>query len=394
LLSRRCIYFSTVNPICILSTFHILCSIFNHRILTMPMPSFFRKTLLAAVCSASLLACGQKNETANYAADASAPAAPAAAPAPAPVAQTRANKDLGGQSLSKMMAEAVPADASARAAPVANDPAGGLPTAAIATGPAASDAALKGRKLVLTASARFGVKNTYLSALAIEDAVVANDGYVVSNNIESNVLQQTQHLGDDGQLVRVAQVGVTGNLVVRVPSHKTQAFLRDIAGQIEALDQRNFAARDVQFDMLRSQLEAARNQEAQADLGQLTQQKGTVGDKTAALEARNQAKAVRDEARIAGSQLADKVAYSTISLALHQPAVVRTTQEIDFGSASFAQRPSFTANVQRALAGGWHGLLNAMVWALALWPLWLLLVAVAGAVLGYRSRKQKPAVAN
>jgi Domain of unknown function (DUF4349) len=358
----------------------------------MPMPSFFRKTLLAAVCSASLLACGQKTESANYAADAAAPAAPAAAPAPAPVATMRAKKDLGGQSLSKMMAEAVPAEASL--AQAASEPAGGLPTAAIATGPTASDAALKGRKLVLTASARFAVKNTYLSALAIEDAVVANDGYVVSNNIESNVLQQTQHRGDDGQLVRVAQVGVTGSLVVRVPSHKTQAFLRDIASQIEALDQRNFAARDVQFDMLRSQLEAARNQEAQADLGQLTQQKGTVGDKTAALEARNQAKAVRDEARIAGSQLADKVAYSTISLALHQPAVVRTTQEIDFGSASFAQRPSFTANVQRALAGGWHGLLNAMVWALALWPLWLLLVAVAGAVLGYRSRKQKPAVAN
>jgi Domain of unknown function (DUF4349) len=354
----------------------------------MPMPSFFRKTLLAAVCSASLLACGQKTESANYAADAAAPAAPA----PAPVATMRAKKDLGGQSLSKMMAEAVPAEASL--AQTASEPAGGLPRAAIASGPTASDAALKGRKLVLTASARFAVKNTYLSALAIEDAVVANDGYVVSNNIESNVLQQTQHRGDDGQLVRVAQVGVTGRLVVRVPSHKTQAFLRDIASQIEALDQRNFAARDVQFDMLRSQLEAARNQEAQADLGQLTQQKGTVGDKTAALEARNQAKAVRDEARIAGSQLADKVAYSTISLALHQPALVRTTQEPDFESASFAQRPSFISNVQRALAGGWYGLLNAMVWAVALWPLWLLLMAVAGTVVAYRSRKHRLSAAN
>jgi hypothetical protein len=355
----------------------------------MPMPSFFRKTLLAAVCCASLLACGQKTETAYYAADATAPAAPAIAPSPAaaPVATMRGKKDLGGQSLSKMMAEAVPAEASL--AQAASEPAGGLPTAAIATGPAASDTALKGRKLVLTASARFGVKNTYLSALVIEDAVVANDGYVVTNLIDSNVLQQTQHRGDDGQLVRVAQVGVTGSLLVRVPSHKTQAFLRDIASQIEALDQRNFAARDVQFDMLRSQLEAARNQEAQADLGQLTQQKGTVGDKTTALEARNQPKAVRDEARIASSQLADKVAYSTIALNLHQPALVRITLEPDFESVSFAQRPSFVSNVQRALAGGWYGLLKAMVWAVALWPLWLLLMAVAGTAVAYRSRKQK-----
>ncbi len=357
----------------------------------MSLPSFFHRTLLAAVCTASLLACGQKNEAPS--AELSAPALTAgAAPAAAPVAPMRAKKDVGGQSASKMMADTSSADTSY--APIAQEPAGGLPAAAITSLPAASDAALKGRKLVLTASARFAVKNTYQSTLAIEDAVVANDGYVVANHIESNVLQQTQHRGDNGQLVRVAQVGVTGSMVVCVPSHKTQAFLRDIASHIEALDQRNFAAKDVQFDMLRSQLEAARNQETQAELGLLTQQKGSVGDKAAALEARNQAKAVRDEARITSSQLADKVAYSTIALNLHQPALVRTTQEVDFDSASFAQRPSFIANVQRALAGGWYGLLRALVGAAALWPVWLLLMAIGGVVMAYRSRKQRQSVAS
>jgi hypothetical protein len=349
-------------------------------------PSFLHKTLLATACSLSLLACGQKSEAPSDALARLAPVATAPAAA-APLSQMRAKKDRSDASADKMMAEVASPDASL--APASNEPAGGLPAAAIANVPAASDAALKGRKLVLTASARFGVKNTYLSALAIEDAVVANDGYVVANNIESNVLQQTQQRGDDGQLVRVAQIGVTGNLVVRVPSAKTQSFLRDIASQIEALDQRNFAAKDVQFDMLRSQLEAARNQEAQAELGLLTQQKGTVGDKAAALEARNQAKAVRDEARIAGSQLADQVAYSTIALALHQPAMVRTMHEADFDSASLAQRPSFISNVQRALASGWQGLLSAMVWLVALWPLVLLVAVVAGLVKVYRSRKKQ-----
>jgi Domain of unknown function (DUF4349) len=384
------VFLSSFNPICTSSTFHFLCFIFNHRILTMLMPSTFRKTLLAAVCSASLWACGQKSEAPS--AQLSAPAPSAVAAAAAPAAQMRARKDLGEQAGSKMMADTAASDA--RLASIVQEPAGGVPTAAIANGPAASEAALKGRKLVLTASARFAVKSTYQSALAIEDAVVANDGYVVANHIESKVLQQTLHHGENGQLVRVAQVGVTGNMVVRVPSHKTQAFLRDIASQIEALDQRNFAAKDVQFDMLRSQLEAARNQETQAELGLLTQQKGSVGDKTAATEVRNQAKAARDEARIASSQLADQVAYSTIALNLHQPALVRTTQEVDFDSASFAQRPSFISNVQRALVSGWHGLLHALVGAVALWPLWLLLMAVAAAVVAYRSRKQKQSIAS
>jgi Domain of unknown function (DUF4349) len=372
------------------STFHFLSFIFNYRILNMLMPSTFHRTLLAAVCCASLLACGQKNEAPN--ASLSAPAPAAAAPAAEPTAHRLAKKELGDRPVAKMMVETVPSDASYANANSA--PAGGVPAAAIANVPAASDAALKGRKLALTASARFGVKNTYLSALAIEDAVVANDGYVVANHIESNVLQQTQHRGDNGQLVRVAQVGVTGNMVVRVPSHKTQAFLRDIASQIEALDQRNFAAKDVQFEMLRSQLDAVRNQETQSELGLLTQQKSTVGDKTAALDARNQAKAGRDEARIAASQLADKVAYSMIALSLHQPTLVRTTQELDFDSASDAQRPGFITNLQRALAGGWRKLLNALVWAVAVWPLWLMLMGLAGAVWAYRSRQQKKSAAH
>jgi Domain of unknown function (DUF4349) len=357
----------------------------------MPMPCQFKKTLLAAVCSLSLLACGQKNQAAEM--------APAAAPAPVSAESVsakgsmRATKD-SGDSLSKMMADVN--TESSNLVQTDKQPAGGLPVAALAAGQGAgvsgSEAALKGRKLVLTASARFSVKNTYQSALAIEDAVVAHDGYVVANDIDSNVLQQSQQRGDDGLLVRTLQVIVTGKLVVRVPSAQTQAFLRAIAGQIDALDQRTFAASDVQFHILRSQLEAARNQDTQIDLGQLTQQKGSVGDKAQAAEARNQAKAARDEARIASSQLADQVAYSNITLNLHQSPQVRSTQEVDFESASAAQHPSFITNVQRALVGGWRGLLSALVGAAALWPLWVLLAGVAGAVMAYWSRRQKKPV--
>jgi Domain of unknown function (DUF4349) len=354
----------------------------------MPMPCLFKKTVLAAVCSLSLLACGQKNQATET--------APAAAPAPVSAesasakSSQRATKD-SGDSLSKMMADAN--SENSNLVQTNQEPAGGLPSAALAAGQgagvSASEAALKGRKLVLTASARFSVKNTYQSALAIEDAVVAHDGYMVANDIDSNVLQKSQQHGDDGLLVRTLQVVVTGKLVVRVPSAQTQAFLRAIAGQIEALDQRNFAASDVQFHMLRAQLEAARNQDTQTDLGQLTQQKGSVGDKAQAAQARNEAKAARDEARIASSQLADQVAYSNITLYLHQSPQVRTTQEVDFESASTLHRPGFTTNLYRAVAGGWGGLLSALVAIAALWPLWLLLAAVAGGVMSYRSRRQK-----
>ena len=322
--------------------------------------AFAQKTLLAAACSLSLLACGRSPEPAADAAPAvapaAAPAAARAAPAPAPQPLAQSRDQLSGFASSKMRADSMTKEISAEPAQggeaasaqaASAIPASAIPASAIASTPAASIIGAQGRKLVLTASARFSVKNTYTSALAIEDAVVANDGYVVANNIASTTVQHAQHSLGDGQLVRVAQVQVTGELVVRVPSHKAQAFLRDIASQIEALEQRNFAAKDVQFDMLRSQLEAARSQETQAELGLLARQPGYVIEKSAVLEARGQAKASRDEARIAQAQLADQVAFSTIALSLHQPLQVRSTQEADFEAASNAHRPSFATKLQR-----------------------------------------------
>jgi membrane-bound lytic murein transglycosylase B len=114
-------------------------------------PSFLHKTLLATACSLSLLACGQKSEAPSDALARLAPVATAPAAA-APLSQMRAKKDRSDASADKMMAEVASPDASL--APASNEPAGGLPAAAIANVPAASDAALKGRKLVLTASAR------------------------------------------------------------------------------------------------------------------------------------------------------------------------------------------------------------------------------------------------
>ncbi len=349
----------------------------------MPNSSLAQKTLLAAACSLSLLACGQSAE-------------PAAAPAAQPLAQHTdqlsgfAAGKISADSLAKQIsAEPAQGSQAASAIPASVIPASAIPASAIAATPAASTIGAKGRQLVLTASARFSVKNTYTSALAIEDAVLANDGYVVSNHIASTTVQHAQHSVGDGQLVRVAQVGVSGEMVVRVPSHKAQAFLRDIASQIQTLEQRNFVAKDVQFDMLRSQLDAARGQETQAELGLLARQPGYVIEKSAVLEARGQAKASRDEARIAQAQLADQVAFSTIALGLHQPLQVRSTQEADFEAASNAHRLGFAAQLQRALAGGWHGLLSLCIGAAALWPLWLLLMAVGGAAVAYRARRNK-----
>ncbi len=353
----------------------------------MPNHTLTQKTLIAVACGLLLIACGEKREPAQD-------VTPTAAAAPAPLAPSK--DALSKLAMGKMQASDQSKQANAEVAEPSDAAAsngGAIPVAAMTMLPASSAIGTQGRKLVLTASARFAVKNTYASALAIEDAAAAHGGYVVKNDLSTVEIQQIAHIQSDVKPVRVALMSLSADILVRVPSGKTQAFLREIASQVEWLEQRNFAARDVQFDMLRSQLEAARGQDAQTELGALVKQPGYVSEKGAIIEARSQAKASRDEARIAQAQLADQVAFSTISLGIYQPSQVRTTPEPDFEAAVAAHSPSFGTEVQRALAGGWNGMLRTLVWAVALWPLWLVLMAAGGAVAVYRSRRQRKAVA-
>lgn len=90
-------------------------------------------------------------------------------------------------------------------------------------------------QFVRTASAQFDVKDVYQSALAIEDAVANNSGFVVHNNIASEILRSERFGSGEGKLTQITLFRIRGNLTVRVPSDKTQSFLRAIAEQMEFL---------------------------------------------------------------------------------------------------------------------------------------------------------------
>ena len=235
------------------------------------------------------------------------------------------------------------------------------------------------RKFIRTARAEFQVKDVYRSALAIEDAVAANGGFVVRNDANTQVGSVQRRPRGDGKLLELAEYTVRGTLVVRVPSERTQPFLRSIVTQMEFLDARSFEARDAQFDLLRQQLAWRRNQDAQQDIGTAIEGGGKLGQKTDAIAARSDTAAARDEALIAQQQFEDRVAFSTIELSLHQSPRIRQTELVDT-EAVFAQNgPGFFARLASALRAGWYGLLDTLLALLHVWPLWLALGAGAWA---------------
>ena len=242
------------------------------------------------------------------------------------------------------------------------------------------------RKFIRTANADFRVRDVYESAIAIENIVAKLDGFVVNNQLGANVDRVNRYSTGNGKLMELAEYTVRGNLTVRVPSDKTQDFLRAMVSQIEFLDQRHFEARDVQFELLRKQLEFLRNQEAQKQLGDLSTSPGKIADKAAIISGQNNTKAVRDEAAVLQKEVEDKVAFSTISLSLYQLSKVRKTEMDDVDAIAKAIRPGFFSRLFIAFSTGWYGLLDIVIELFTLWPLWLAAGLGIFAIKRYRNR--------
>lgn len=247
------------------------------------------------------------------------------------------------------------------------------------------------RRFIRTASATFEVEDVYAATLAIEDEVARQGGFVVDNDIASEQRAvRTRPIGD-GKRLEMTEYVLRGELTVRVPSEHTQSFLRTIASQMRFLDRRNFKAVDAQFLLLRQQLAWQRGQEAQQELGEAIDDGGKLGHRADAIQGRTAARAGRDEALIAQKEFEDRVAFSTITLALRQDVQVRTATRTDVEAVFRDHGPGFFARLGESLAVGWRGLLDVVVVLVRLWPLWLVVLAGYGAARSLRRWRRGPA---
>ena len=307
---------------------------------------------MCAALFAGLIACAKHEQAAEASMEAASPATAAA--------------DAGGAAESRMASQA--------------------PTEAQLTSSAATYTDAQ-RKFIRTAQAKFRVKDVYQSALAIEDAVAAQGGFVTKNDIDTNIDSIRKRSLGNGQLVELAEYTVRGELTVRVPSDKAQAFLRSIIGQMEFLDTRSFAAMDAQFALLREQLAFQRNQEAQLELGDAQDEVGKLGQKAQVIAARVDAKSGRDEALIAQKEFEDRVAFATLDLSLYQLPKLRRTEMADMEAAVRDNGPGFLTRLGKSLSTGWFGLLEIGLLLVRLWPLWLLLALGLLAIRRLRRRR-------
>lgn len=334
------------------------------------------QTTLTIALLASLGACGQRSAKSEIMREEVAPAAAPAA-APAPMLKDTAERRSADAAGSISSAKAKVGTESLTLQEV--EKRGGTPAASTADkqqqiSSSAMTVADGERKFIRTAQASFSVKDVYQSAMAIEDAVAAQGGFVIRNDIGAQVQKTQRRPIGDGKILELSEYTVQGNLTVRVPSNKTQEFLRAIVGQIVFLDQRSFAAQDAQFDLLRQQLAYRRNQETQEELGQISHEGGKLYQKMDAINSQSDSKAARDEALITRRMFEDRVAFSEINLQLHQASRIRQTELTDVDAIFEQNSASFGERLADSLGAGWRGLLHAIIKLSRAWPLALLIL--------------------
>ncbi len=322
----------------------------------------FQHTVLAASLLLALAACSKEPAASKPVVAEMRLAEEAKAPPPPPAAPAMEAKDKATGILSKEKRD-----------DVADKPASSQPVVAQQLVSSAASYTDSERKFVRTAGANFMVKDVYASALAIEDVAAGLNGFVTRNDIRTETKNVERHPISEGKILEVTSYTVQGALTIRVPSNKTQEFLRGIIGQVVFLDQRSFSAHDAQFDMLRKLLEYRREQETQEELGQATREGGRLLQKADVIEGRKQARAARDEALVERKEFDDKVAYSTIELTLYQTPMVRQSELQDIESVFRKNRPGFFARVGESMHNGWESTLDLLVGLAGGWPLWLLL---------------------
>ncbi|AZN38008.1 DUF4349 domain-containing protein [Iodobacter ciconiae] len=244
------------------------------------------------------------------------------------------------------------------------------------------------RQFIRTADAKFQVKDVYKSALTIEDITAQLGGFVEKNTIKSEIAQIHFEPAGDNTKLKLTEYTVNGILIIRVPSEKTQDFLRQIAGQIIFLNERTFTAQDAQLELLKQKLDIRRSQETQSQMGKAAKGSGNAEEKAIAIDAQDSSKQARDNAIILEKEFADQVAFSRITLSLDQASQVSQTEVSDTEAIFKQARPNFFYRLEKAIQSGWYWGLDTSIELMKIWPLWLVIAALVLLVRRFRKTKK------
>lgn len=217
------------------------------------------------------------------------------------------------------------------------------------------------RQLVKTSRISFEVKDIQKTTTALEQKLLAINGYIESKQVDYRVEDQDSRPKLDGTVTVFEKIVPTTQLIVRVPNQQVTVFLNGLLPLMTYFNQQSYEAKRYELKLLEEKLNTA------------SQSAGVASNTSNQLQ------------RLTQLEVQDRLQYSTITLDFFQTAQIRQRQDINIQRVAELHSDPFFARIWQSIKMGFIGLRELVVWLVMLWPLYVVLLA---GLLGYRHFKK------
>lgn len=246
-----------------------------------------------------------------------------------------------------------------------------------------------GRKFMRTADMKFKVRDVAKSTYAIENTVQKFGGIVTNTNLQSVVSEHNKVQVSPDSILETTKYTVENNVTMRIPNRQLDTVIKCIAKQVDYLDFRVIKAEDASLQLLANDMAQARNVAHRKRMQDaIDKQPRKLNDIASGENDLLDKQETADGTKIQNLAMNDRVAFSTVTLAMYESEKVR--QELVANEKSVnAYRPHIGLQVWDSLKTGWFILEGILAFIAKLWSLILIAVAAIFLIRKY-GKKAKP----
>lgn len=209
------------------------------------------------------------------------------------------------------------------------------------------------RRMVREANINFSAQDVVKTTLAIEKITLEAGGFIEQKNIDFNVVDSNRQSIAEGKVKVFEKVDPLASMVIRVPSERAANVVNQLLPLMYFLNQQQYSAKRYELRLLEDKISQTQ---------------------TVPSDTRNAQ--MNEIARLTRMEVQDRVRYSTITLAISQPTLVRERIDIDVDAVARLNGDSFWKRAWNGIQYGWRFVLDLLVIMITIWPLYLLAMVI------------------
>lgn len=206
-----------------------------------------------------------------------------------------------------------------------------------------------GRRMVRQAEVDFSAQDVVKTTLAIDKLTLEAGGFVEQKNIHFQVLDVEQQKLADGKIKLFEKVSPQAQMIVRIPSANAADFVNQLLPLMYFLNQQQYSAKRFELQLLEEKLAQTQNVPSETKNAQLN-----------------------EIARLTQMEVQDRVRFSTLTIQINQPTLVRERIDIDLAAVARLNGDSFWKRAWNGVQYGWQFVLDLLVLLITIWPLYLI----------------------